>query len=92
MSQLRNHMGHPLRLVCPRLADGRWHSHAGGRCPLSFGLNRYTGSRWEGVGHGWAEVSSYFNSFVALTGSVSPSPYDGHQLATGHAPHAGLRA
>ena len=31
-------------------------------------------------------------SLAALTGSVSPSPYDGHQRATGQAPQAGLRA
>src|SRR3954454_3878046 len=31
-------------------------------------------------------------SFAALTGSVGPSPYDGHQRATVHAPQAGLRA
>ena len=30
-------------------------------------------------------------SFSATTGSVGPSPYDGHHFATGQAPQAGLR-
>ena len=41
---------------------------------------------------GRAGASSNFSSLAALSGSVSPSPYDGHQRATGQAPQAGLRA
>ena len=37
----------------------------------------------------WAGV---LTSFAALTGSISPSPYDGQSRATGQAPQAGLRA
>src|SRR5579859_8065505 len=33
-------------------------------------------------------ASSYLRIFRALSGSVSPSPNEGHRPATGHAPHA----
>ena len=35
---------------------------------------------------------SVFTSFAAASGSVGPSPYDGHQRATGQAPQAGFLA
>ena len=35
---------------------------------------------------------SVVTSFAAASGSVGPSPYDGHQRATGQAPQAGLLA
>src|SRR5665647_1041453 len=67
--QLSHQMRHPVRL-----ADRRRSSLASGQRPNLDGPCLYAGRRLDGVCHDSSGESSYFNSSVALTGSISPSP------------------
>ena len=77
---------------------------AASRPPSSGGRNRVRSSPPDvdaaasasgcepGREHRQSLTGGLLSSRCALTGSVSPTPKDGHQCATGQAPHAGVRA
>jgi hypothetical protein len=67
--QLPQQVRHPVRL-----AGRRRSTPASGSRPFIHAACLYAGSRLAGVGHDSSGESSYFNSSVALAGSVSPSP------------------
>ena len=72
----------------PAIAVRRHPAPSGGAgLPPASGRPAGGFSRWPGK-----PPFSYFRSFFAFSGSVSPSPYAGQSGAIGQAPQAGLRA
>jgi hypothetical protein len=67
--QLPHQMRHPVRL-----AGRRRNTPASASGPFVDAVCLYAGSRADGICHDSSGESSYFNSSVALTGSISPSP------------------